>query len=126
MKAFIFILNLFVMINAYATKQPKRKEETAAKSLYMQLCASCHNSNGNGQGPLAYALNPKPTNFQKGVYKHTNAKDEKGLKQDIIKIIKNGIPHTAMGSFKYQIKNEKEFEALADYILRLKQAASQP
>ncbi len=35
-----------------------------AKQIYEQKCAMCHGANGDGQGPAAAGLNPKPTNFR--------------------------------------------------------------
>ena len=34
-----------------------------AASTYSNLCASCHGPKGQGNGPAAAALNPKPKNF---------------------------------------------------------------
>ena len=34
-----------------------------AASNYSNLCASCHGAKGNGNGPAAAALNPKPRDF---------------------------------------------------------------
>ena len=33
------------------------------KKLYEQFCANCHGKNGQGDGPLATALTPKPANL---------------------------------------------------------------
>lgn len=32
-------------------------------ALYLSNCATCHGSRGDGQGPRAYFINPKPRNF---------------------------------------------------------------
>ncbi len=32
-------------------------------ALYRQNCATCHGDNGDGKGPRAYFINPKPRNF---------------------------------------------------------------
>jgi cytochrome c553 len=34
-----------------------------AASTYSNLCATCHGATGNGNGPAAAALNPKPKDF---------------------------------------------------------------
>jgi mono/diheme cytochrome c family protein len=34
-----------------------------AASIYSNLCASCHGAKGQGDGPAAAALNPKPRDF---------------------------------------------------------------
>jgi mono/diheme cytochrome c family protein len=33
------------------------------KEIYEKKCALCHDIKGNGKGPAATGLNPKPTNF---------------------------------------------------------------
>jgi cytochrome c oxidase cbb3-type subunit III len=43
---------------AYAAQGPGQ-----AASNYANLCVSCHGANGNGKGPAAAALNPKPRDF---------------------------------------------------------------
>ncbi|MDS4015265.1 MAG: c-type cytochrome [Candidatus Accumulibacter sp.] len=36
---------------------------TAGRKLYMATCATCHGENGDGKGPRAYFIRPKPRNF---------------------------------------------------------------
>src|SRR5262249_32096611 len=44
---------------------PKRAPDLShAAALYAARCASCHGLKGDGAGPQASALNPRPTNFQ--------------------------------------------------------------
>lgn len=38
------------------------------KATYDTYCASCHGTEGRGDGPVAGALNPKPTDFQDARY----------------------------------------------------------
>ncbi|MDH3858495.1 MAG: cytochrome c, partial [Gammaproteobacteria bacterium] len=33
------------------------------KALYLYNCATCHGEQGDGRGPRAYFINPKPRNF---------------------------------------------------------------
>lgn len=54
------------------------------KKVYEQNCATCHGAKGKGDGVAAAALNPKPNNFSKGVFKY-GSKDA-----DLEKTIKNG------------------------------------
>lgn len=34
------------------------------KEIYEKKCSACHGVNGDGKGPMAARLEPKPTNFQ--------------------------------------------------------------
>jgi mono/diheme cytochrome c family protein len=38
-------------------------DPAAAKEMFNSRCATCHGPNGDGNGPAAAALNPKPRNY---------------------------------------------------------------
>ena len=42
------------------TKESLRK----GKEIHEKKCATCHGVNGDGKGPVAAGLDPKPTNFR--------------------------------------------------------------
>jgi mono/diheme cytochrome c family protein len=66
------------------------------KDLFRTTCASCHGDNGEGDGPTAVTLNPKPRNF------HQSAGWKNGSKiSQIYKTLQEGIPGSAMASFNY-------------------------
>jgi len=54
------------LIQAYSVAvTPKHAPDLSqAKALYAANCAACHGIEGNGAGPQAAGLDPKPTNFQ--------------------------------------------------------------
>lgn len=82
-----------------------------AAKVFSQNCAMCHGAKGEGNGPAAASLNPKPNNFTKGVFKY-GSKD-----QDLVKTIKNGkgvMP--AWGA----ILKDKDINDLVGYIRTLK------
>ena len=39
------------------------------RKIFEARCTSCHGKRGDGQGPWAFGMIPKPTDFTKGVYK---------------------------------------------------------
>lgn len=51
---------------------PNRLAGDAAKgaAFYMQNCAACHGAVGDGRGPRAYFINPKPRNFLHEASRH--------------------------------------------------------
>jgi mono/diheme cytochrome c family protein len=66
------------------------------KELFRATCASCHGDNGEGDGPTASTLNPKPRNFhQLSGWKNGNKISQ------IYKTLQDGIPGSAMASFNY-------------------------
>ncbi len=89
---------------------PEMKEK--GKVLYTQNCATCHGTNGHGDGPAAAALNPKPRNFTQ------DAAWKNGRKlSQIFKTLTEGLPGTPMPSFA-GLGVEDRF-ALAHYVQSL-------
>jgi caa(3)-type oxidase subunit IV len=86
------------------------------QSVFSQQCISCHGANGQGDGPAAAALNPKPRNF-------TSAEGWKNGRtvSGIMKTLANGLPPSAMPSFA-SLSVEDRF-ALAHYVRSLGPAA---
>jgi DMSO reductase family type II enzyme heme b subunit len=71
--------------------------EDKGKILYDKWCAQCHGEKGDGKGPAADLVFPKPRDFTKGTYKfHSTASGEPPLDSDIIRSIRNGNPGTSM------------------------------
>lgn len=66
------------------------------KALFQTACSSCHGENGQGDGPTALTLNPKPRNF----HALTGWKNGSKISQ-IYKSLEEGIPGSAMASFSY-------------------------
>jgi cbb3-type cytochrome c oxidase subunit III len=76
--------------------------------LFLLNCAPCHGESGDGNGASAANLLPKPANFK--------------LKQPnsgyLLEILNDGIPGTAMPSWKDQI-SESDRRALAEFVRSL-------
>jgi DMSO reductase family type II enzyme heme b subunit len=65
--------------------------------IYDQHCAPCHGIKGDGQGPAAYLLSPKPRDFTTGVYKfRSTPSGSPPTDQDLLRTLEHGIPGTAM------------------------------
>ncbi len=93
-----------------------RLEEGAA--IYERRCASCHGTTGDGNGPVAKYLNPKPRDYRQGIYKFTTTPyGGKPRRSDLIATIRRGVTGTAMPSF--QALSAAEVEAVVDYVLAL-------
>ncbi len=90
-------------------------EDGSPRGLYREHCAHCHGITGDGNGPTAAFLNPYPRDYRPGKFKFKSTPI--GLKPthaDLKKIVLEGIPGTAMPSFK--LLTDVEVEALIDYV----------
>ncbi len=83
--------------------------------LYREHCAQCHGISGDGAGPTAAFLNPYPRDFRLGKFKFKSTPlGQPPTDQDLDEIIRNGIPGTAMPSFR--LLDSSEVEALVQYV----------
>ena len=83
--------------------------------VYMKNCMHCHGVSGDGAGPTAKYLNPLPRDYRLGVFKFTSTLGpERPTRDDLTRIVKNGIPGTYMPSFLWL--GEKETETVIEYV----------
>jgi len=85
------------------------------RALYMRHCSHCHGTTGDGMGPTAEYLYPRPRNYRHGVFKFTSTTDaDKASRDDIKRILKYGIPGTYMPSFL--LLEDEELDQLVEYV----------
>ena len=68
----------------------------AGKAIYERKCALCHGTKGDGKGPAAELLDPKPRDFTSGVYKIRSTASKMPSDQDLFGIVTKGMPGTSM------------------------------
>lgn len=68
-------------------------EVAAGLAVYEANCTACHGATGNGRGPAAIALKPKPVDFTVATW-WTGKTDEQ-----LVASIKSGRPGTSMTPF---------------------------
>lgn len=70
------------------------------KQVFLNRCIGCHGEKGDGKGPAAKFLSPKPRDFTSGVFKFKSTPNEAlPTDQDLIRTLSYGIPGTSMPSF---------------------------
>ncbi len=85
------------------------------KEIYEVKCALCHGFSGEGNGPAANYLFPKPRDFVLGVYKfRTTESGELPTDEDLFKVIKKGVPDTEMPGWYFL--GDDEIRHLVDFI----------
>jgi mono/diheme cytochrome c family protein len=87
----------------------------SGRMLYMRHCSHCHGTAGDGQGPTAQYMIPKPRDYRHGVFKFTSTNDQsKVSRNDLMRVLKYGIPGTYMPSFL--LMKEEELQAIVEYV----------
>ena len=85
------------------------------RRLYMTHCSHCHGTAGDGAGPTAEYLNPKPRDYRHGTFKFTSTKkDSRATTNDLKRIVKLGIPGTYMPSF--MLLDGDELDTIIEYV----------
>ncbi|MDP9131939.1 MAG: cytochrome c [Nitrospirota bacterium] len=76
------------------------------RAIYEQRCLDCHGPESRGDGTRAISLSPRPGNL---ISAHTSAKSD----QDLLKVIANGRPRTAMPAWKDHLSEDEQLAVLA-------------
>jgi len=106
--------------SAETATSPENKEtrEASIETVYAKRCAQCHGVEGDGTGPAAEFLYPKPRDFTLASFKYktTSADNEFPYDDDLRKTILQGLPGTSMPPWK-SILSPREVDGL---ILKIK------
>ncbi len=101
------------------------------QSVYFRRCSFCHGLLGDGEGPAAEYLDPRPRDFTLGTFKfRTTQSGELPTDEDLFRTISRGLPGTGMQAFDAAlIKNgltEQERWAVIAYIKTFAQEFEDP
>ena len=90
-------------------------QREAGKNLYGKYCSQCHGEKGDGQGYATPHLYPVPRDFTTGKFKvRTTPNGALPTHQDLINIIRRGMPYTSMPAWPNL--TDEEVSNLAYYI----------
>jgi mono/diheme cytochrome c family protein len=90
-------------------------QRESGKTLYLKYCAQCHGEKGDGEGYATLHLSPRPRNFTTGKFKvRTTASGALPTHQDLVNIIKRGMPYTSMPA--WPDFSDQEVSDLAHFI----------
>ncbi|MDB4900218.1 MAG: hypothetical protein JWN53_2026 [Gemmatimonadetes bacterium] len=95
---------------------PKLSHAQAPKGkvVYDKWCAGCHGEKGDGNGDGATAMLPRPRDFTRGVYKiRTTASGEIPTDDDLLRVIAEGMPGTAMPAWKTKLSEQERRDVVA-------------
>ena len=78
-------------------------------------CVGCHGAIGDGGGPAARYLNPRPRNFRKGLFKFTSTDAaSRPQRRDLFQTITRGLAGSSMPEFR--LVNEEKRWDLVEYV----------
>jgi mono/diheme cytochrome c family protein len=109
----------------YGTGDPKLPKEDPrhedgwrlkeGRNLFMRHCQHCHGVAGDGDGPTARFLSPRPRDYRQGIFKFkSTVYDAKPSRDDLLRILEAGIPGTYMPSFV--LLGKEELFLIIDYV----------
>jgi mono/diheme cytochrome c family protein len=85
------------LVRAQAPDVGTEAQRESGKALYLKYCAQCHGEKGDGEGYATPHLMPRPRNFTTGKFKvRTTPNGALPTHQDLVNIIRRGMPYTSM------------------------------
>jgi cytochrome c len=90
-------------------------QRESGKKLYLKYCAQCHGEKGDGEGYATPHLSPRPRDFTTGKFKvRTTPNGALPTHQDLVNIIRRGMPYTSMPA--WPAFSDQEVSDLAYFI----------
>lgn len=88
------------------------------QAVYQERCVQCHGVSGDGNGPVAKSMYPRPRDYRKGAFKFTSTPyGYRPLRDDLVRTVKQGVRGTSMPNFN--LLPEQDIQAVVDYVLML-------
>lgn len=135
---FIAVLAVWAASPAMAANTAKKPSPEASeafveqgRNIYFKRCSFCHGLLGDGEGPAAKYLDPRPRDFTLGTFKfRTTESGELPTDADLFRTVSRGLPGTAMQAFdddliKNGLSEEERWQVIA-YIKTFAQEFDDP
>ena len=115
----VAIASLFAVLagapQAAAQDVGTEAQRESGKQLYLKYCSQCHGEKGDGAGYATPHLSPRPRDFTTGKFKvRTTPNGALPAHQDIVNIIRRGMPYTSMPAFT--TFSDQQASDLAHYV----------
>lgn len=114
------LIVLLAVVGALLAAGTARGQEGSAErgaGVYARRCQGCHGEEGDGEGPAAERLNPPPRDFTSAQFKikTTGFDDIAPNDSDLVRMIRDGMPGTAMPGWG-DVLSEQQIADLVAYI----------
>jgi mono/diheme cytochrome c family protein len=100
----------FERITAYLTTLKTPPPAMPLAETYKALCERCHGEKGDGQGKVAWYLDPAPRDLTKAAFMNSKPRER------FVTSIQEGVPGTSMPSWKNALKPE-QVNGVLSYVL---------
>lgn len=110
-------------------KTPEMVEK--GSQIYFRRCSFCHGLLGDGDGPAAKFMDPRPRDFTLGTFKfRTTQSGELPTNEDLFRTVSRGLPGTGMQAFddatiKNGLTEDQRWQVIA-YIMTFAQEFADP
>ena len=112
-------------VRAAAQDVGTEAQRESGKKLYLKYCSQCHGEKGDGEGYATPHLRPRPRDFTTGKFKvRTTPTGALPTHQDLVNIIRRGMPYTSMPAWPNS--SDQEVSDLAHFITTFSPDFSNP
>jgi mono/diheme cytochrome c family protein len=102
---------------------PRAGSATSVAELYKVHCRACHGTGGDGHGPAARNLFPRPRNLRSGKSQLVSTRNGVPTLEDLQRMLAQGMPGTSMAAFDKLPAADRRL--LAEEVLRLRREGIQ-
>jgi mono/diheme cytochrome c family protein len=125
----VFVVSLWAApagsVRAQGPDVGTEAQRESGRVLYVKNCAQCHGEKGDAQGYATPHLSPKPRDFTTGRFKiRTTPSGAVPSHQDLVNIIRRGMPYTSMPAWPNF--TDQEVSDLASFITTFSPEFSKP
>jgi len=111
MPAFRFPAEDFQRLSAYLVSLKTPPPPVDARTTFTNLCARCHGEKGDGQGKVAWYIDPSPRDFTKPGFMASKPRTR------FVTSIAEGVGGTSMPPWK-RILKEEQINGVLDYVMQ--------
>jgi cytochrome c oxidase cbb3-type subunit 2 len=111
----VALLLALVLAPSLAARVHAQGAAEAGKKVYEQHCIQCHGEKGDGEGPAAVHLSPRPRDFTSGKFKlRTTPSGALPTDSDLKRVVRMGMPYTSMPAWPQL--SDAEVDGVVQYL----------